>query len=55
MTYDSNAIVYVITADIQEKSREKVLSSGATSMESKPISVERLAEIFNIHKELWSA
>lgn len=55
MKYDSEATVYIITADIQEKSREKVLSSGATSMESKPISAERLAEIFNLHKELWPA
>jgi len=40
------AIVYVVTADVQEKSKEKVMELGATSMEAKPISEERLAEIF---------
>ena len=46
MAYDTQACVYVVTADIQAKSKEKVMENGATSMEMKPISEERLAEIF---------
>lgn len=44
--YDPEAVVCVVSADIQSKSIEKVMSLGATSMEAKPISQERLAEIF---------
>ncbi len=46
IAHDPNAIVYVVTADVQAKSKEKVMASGAKSMEAKPISEERLAEIF---------
>ncbi len=46
MAHSPQAKVYIVTADIQAKSKEKVLASGATSIEAKPISVERLAEIF---------
>jgi two-component system chemotaxis response regulator CheY len=46
MAYDDQAIVYVVTADVQSKTREKVLGCGASSLEAKPISEERLAEIF---------
>ncbi|MFT5698649.1 MAG: two-component system chemotaxis response regulator CheY [Desulforhopalus sp.] len=44
--HNPKAIVFVITADIQAKSKEKVMELGATSMEAKPISEKRLAEIF---------
>ncbi len=46
IAYDKHATVYVVTADVQAQSREKVMASGATSMAAKPISEERLAEIF---------
>ncbi len=46
MAYDPQATVYVVTADVQAKSREKVMASGATNMEAKPISAERLIDIF---------
>jgi two-component system chemotaxis response regulator CheY len=46
IAYDPKATVYVVTADVQTKSKERVMASGATSMEAKPISVERLEEIF---------
>lgn len=46
IAHDAQAKVYVVTADIQAKSREKVMADGATSMEAKPISEERLTEIF---------
>ena len=46
MAHDAHATVYVVTADIQAKSKEKVMAGGATSVETKPISEERLAEIF---------
>lgn len=46
MAYDPQATVYVVTADVQSKSKEKVLGCGATSLEAKPISEARLAEIF---------
>ncbi|MCP4340433.1 MAG: response regulator [Desulfobulbaceae bacterium] len=49
--HDPQAIVYVVTADVQAKSKEKVLQLGATSMEAKPISEVRLAEIFASIKE----
>lgn len=44
--HDPQAIVFVVTADVQAKSKEKVMELGATSMEAKPISEQRLAEIF---------
>ena len=43
--FDRDARVYVVTADIQAKSKEKVMNLGATGIEAKPISEERLAEI----------
>ncbi len=46
IAHDAKATVYVVTADIQTKTREIIMASGATSMEAKPISAERLAEIF---------
>lgn len=46
MSYDARATVYMVTADVQAKTKEKVMAVGATSMEAKPISEERLAEIF---------
>lgn len=52
MEYDPNAIVYVISADIQAKSVERVKAAGAQSLEAKPISIERLAEIFSSHMDL---
>ncbi|MEN8257898.1 MAG: response regulator [Thermodesulfobacteriota bacterium] len=45
--FDRDARVYVVTADIQAKSKEKVINLGATGIEAKPISAERLAEIFS--------
>ncbi len=47
LEHDPQAIVFVVTADIQEKSKERVLKLGATTMEAKPISEGRLAEIFS--------
>ncbi|MFH1155969.1 MAG: response regulator [Pseudomonadota bacterium] len=44
--YDKHAIVYIVTADIQAKSKERVLAAGATGIETKPIEEKRLAEIF---------
>jgi len=43
--YDKNAIVVVVTADIQVKAKEKVLALGAMSMEHKPITSDRLKVI----------
>lgn len=47
MAFDSGARVHVVTADIQKKSQERVMASGATSIEKKPIEEERLADIFS--------
>ena len=44
--FDKNSRVHVVTADIQAKSQEKVMGLGAAGVEAKPISEERLAEIF---------
>lgn len=52
MAHDPKALVYVITADIQVKAVERVTSAGARSLEAKPISEERLAEIFSSHMDL---
>lgn len=43
--FDKNAVVYIVTADIQVKAREKVLALGATGIEKKPIHENRMAEI----------
>lgn len=40
------AVVFVITADIQAKAKERVLASGASGIETKPIDGRRLSEIF---------
>ena len=47
MIYDENARVFIITADIQKKAKERVLASGARSIETKPIEEERLEKIFS--------
>lgn len=44
--FDRDARVFIITADIQAKAREKVLGLGAAGIEKKPIDENRLAEIF---------
>lgn len=44
--FDRDARVFIITADIQAKAREKVLALGAAGIEKKPIDENRLAEIF---------
>jgi two-component system chemotaxis response regulator CheY len=46
--YDENAFVYIITADIQEKAKERVLADGAAGIENKPISEQRLEEILSL-------
>jgi two-component system chemotaxis response regulator CheY len=46
--YDENAIVYIITADIQAKAKERVIAGGAVGIENKPISEQRLEEIFSL-------
>ncbi len=46
MEFDGNAVVYIVTADIQAKAKERVLASGAMGIETKPIDESRLAEIF---------
>lgn len=51
MEYDPKAVVYVVTADVQAKSVEIVMAAGAKGLESKPISEDRLAEIFSHLKE----
>ena len=45
--YDENALVYIVTADIQAKSKERVLAAGAVRVENKPITEQRLIEIFS--------
>ena len=45
--HNDKAIIYVVTADIQAKSVERVMALGATGLETKPITEERLAEIFS--------
>ena len=45
--HDRDAVIYVVTADIQAKSVERVMALGATGLETKPITEERLAEIFS--------
>ncbi|MBN2695811.1 response regulator [bacterium] len=44
--YDPSAIVFVISADIQQKAKERVLELGASGMESKPIKPEKMTSIF---------
>lgn len=44
--FDIHARVHIVSADIQAKSQEKVMALGAIGVEPKPISEERLAEIF---------
>lgn len=51
MDYDPQAKVYVITADVQSKSKEKVLAAGASGFEAKPISEVRLVKILS---PFWS-
>lgn len=46
LDYDATARVYIVTADIQTKSKEKVLAAGAAGIETKPIDEQRLADIF---------
>lgn len=43
--HDPDAHVFVITADIQAKARERVLALGAKGIEKKPIDENRLAQI----------
>jgi len=43
--HDPDAQVYVITADIQAKARERVLALGAKGIEKKPIDETRIAQI----------
>lgn len=45
--HDPDAQVYVITADIQAKARERVLALGATGIEKKPIDENRLTQILD--------
>ncbi len=44
--YDAGAIVFVISADIQQKAKERVFELGASGMESKPIKPEKMTSIF---------
>ena len=46
MKIDPNAQVVVVSADIQDKAREKVLNDGAKNMYPKPISDEKMLHIF---------
>jgi DNA-binding NarL/FixJ family response regulator len=46
MAIDPDAKVIVVSADIQAKARFEVLKLGATSMIAKPISQEKMEEIF---------
>ncbi len=45
--HDNDALVYIITADIQKKAMERVIADGARGIEKKPIDEERLEEIFS--------
>jgi len=45
--HDSAARVYVITADIQAKTRERILDLGAKGIEKKPIDESRIAQILD--------
>ena len=50
--HNREAVIYVVTADVQAKSVERVMSLGATALETKPISEERLSDIFSSLKKL---
>lgn len=48
---DPDARVYIITADIQAKAKERVMALGARGIEKKPIDETRLQEILSqIHQ-----
>jgi two-component system chemotaxis response regulator CheY len=49
--HDQHALVYVITADIQKKAKQRVLAAGAAAIETKPIDEKRLARIFSFFNE----
>ena len=46
MKIDSDAQVIVVSADIQEEAKKRVLESGAKSMCPKPINNEKMQNIF---------
>lgn len=46
MKLDSDAQVVVVSADIQEEAKQRVLASGAKNMCPKPINVEKMQNIF---------
>jgi two-component system chemotaxis response regulator CheY len=46
MKIDPNAQVVVVSADIQDKAREKVLNDGAKNIYPKPINDEKILHIF---------
>ncbi len=48
IAFDKKAIVYIISADIQSKAKERVLSDGAVGIENKPIDEHRLEKIFSL-------
>lgn len=41
-----DAMIYVISADIQKQAKDRVLNAGAAGMENKPINVEKMSSIF---------
>ena len=45
--HDPDALVYVVTADIQAKARDRVLELGAKGIERKPIDEDRIAQILD--------
>lgn len=46
--YDKDAKVYIITSDIQKMAQDRVLNLGAMGLVGKPISEEKIKEIFSV-------
>ena len=44
---DPTTVVYIVTADIQKKAKEKVLADGAAGVVGKPMTQKRMEEIFS--------
>lgn len=49
MALDPQAKVFICTADVQPKARERVLASGALAVIGKPITTEKLQRVFDEH------
>lgn len=47
MAHDQNAVVIIVSADIQQAAKEKVLAKGAKIMVRKPVNAETVQAIFD--------